>query len=85
MEIVGLLGRGGLIGGLLGLGFVTWVNPGTIEGWLLLLSVCVGIGVVVSLLFGSCKKLLASRAKHREPKVDNVSQFTSSRNSHSSE
>jgi hypothetical protein len=52
MEFLAFLKTGGVLGFLFGLLFVRWINPGTTEGQLLLLLVCIAIGVILSVFIG---------------------------------
>ncbi len=45
-----ILGKGGVAGFLIGLPFATWVNPGTTEGSLLLVLICVTLGTFGALV-----------------------------------
>lgn len=58
MEFLTLIKTGGILGFLFGLFFVSWVNPGTVEGQLLLLIVCVAVGVLFSGALGTMLPLL---------------------------
>jgi hypothetical protein len=55
------LGSGGLLGGLIGIGLVIWVEPTTVEGAGLLILVSV---VLVGLLVQTLRAI--SRAKRRQ-------------------
>lgn len=49
-DILKIVGRGGVAGFLFGLPFVTWINPGTTEGSLLLVLICVTLGTFAALV-----------------------------------
>lgn len=51
MELFKELAPGAIVGLLIGIGVVTWVEPGTTAGTGLLLLVCVAIGTVLGGLF----------------------------------
>ncbi|MEM1151866.1 MAG: hypothetical protein AAGI03_15175 [Pseudomonadota bacterium] len=50
MEIFSVLKTGGFLGFLFGIFFVTWISPGTTEGFVLLLLICVAAGTTLWVL-----------------------------------
>lgn len=48
MEILSIVGAGGVVGLLFGLGLLLWVEPSTFYGHAIILLVCMGLGLVFS-------------------------------------
>lgn len=69
MDFFSVIGRGGLAGLLFGLIFVTWINPGTKEGWVLLLLICVAAGSVCATLFRAAMQVVRRKPLFRKKPV----------------
>lgn len=61
MEAIGSIGIGGLVGFVLGLAVMTWVEPNSTGGKLLIIIVCIALGIIIPSVFRFLRRIFRRR------------------------